>query len=595
MSNNLQISEIDFQTNKAQLIEWMRSQPRFADYDFEGSNLNVLLDILAYNTHLNNFYTNQLFTEMFLDSSQLIESARSHAKHLNYLPRSRRSSKSTTILTFSANDTPASITVPKFQTFTGSGINGATFTFSTTESHIVTSANGIYTVSNVELAEGRVLTEFFDVTADASDNFVLSNKNVDTDSIEVTVYETSNTSSTSDNYVFKSGLFDVNPTDKVFYLEAYGEDQYQIVFGKDQFGLQPSLTNMVQVKYRISSGDAPNGISVFSSASIEGYPVTVSNATPSSGGASQQSLEDIKFFAPKTLQTQERAVTENDFKILLLNEFSEISSVLVYGGEKASPPQFGKVIIVVDVNDQQILTDYQINNYLDFLSTKTVPTVEPKIESAERMYLQISGTVYYEQSETSKSLNQIKSLASNTIITYASTNLNNFVSRFNKSNMLASVDSSEVSIKSSDFVVKPVIEIVPDLNVDFTQELNFSNKLNAFHPIYSGENLLSRDSAVRSSNFTIAGLNCFFVDDGAGTLKIYSKLSDGTFSLVQENVGSVDYDTGTVNISGLNIESFSDTAIEVVAFTENVDIAPSLNRVTKIRSSDLDLSVVDLD
>lgn len=592
MSNSqLNISELDFEAIKSSLKTFLKSQTRFQDYDFDGSNMSVLLDILAYNTYMNNFYSNMVFSEMFLDSAQLEESISSHAKHLNYLPRSRKSAKATATVTFSANDAPARITIPKFQLFTGTAANNQQFTFSTSNSYVVEPTNGIYRVDNVELYEGRILSERFLVTGNVQQAFVLSNKNIDTDSIELKVFDSGANNSNSTVYTYRSGLFGVAANDHVFYLQPNSTDKYQIYFGQNVFGKQPLVNNVVQARYRISSGDLPNGVDSFSFSSIGGYSGSVSNISTASGGANKETLENIKFFAPKSIQVQERAVTANDYKILLQQRFSDISAISVYGGENSNPPQFGKVIIVVRMSGQDFVTDNQKEQFITFLKDKNTITMEPIIVAAENLYLDVSGTIFFDQTVTNLSASQIKADVIAEILSYSSTYLEDFDRDFKHSKFLSHVDSSDQAITSSTITVRPVIEVKPTLNSDIAISLNFGNPLKETHPIYTGENLHTRKTAIRSSLFTVSGQQAFLIDDGKGKLRTYSSLTDGSFAVINDNVGTVDYETGLVEISSLNVSSFEGTAIKFYATTSSVNIEAVNNKIISIRPEDISITV----
>lgn len=585
------ISELDFARLKENLKTFLSSQTRFQDYDFEGSNMSVLLDVLAYNTYQNNFYANMLFGEMFLDSAQLDESVRSHAKHLNYLPRSRRSAKATCTVTFSANDAPARITIPKFQPFTGRGDNNETFIFSTSNSHIVEPVNGIYTVSNVEIFEGRVMSERFPVTANTDQSFAISNKNADTSSIEVTVFDTDANNSNSSVYVYHSDIFGVSPTDKVFYLSPKGTDYYQVRFGRDIFGKQPTVGNVVQIRYRLSSGEDANGVDTFTVPAIDGYAATISNVAPAAGGAERETVSEIKFFAPKALQVQERAITTSDYTVLLKQRFPEITSVSAFGGEEMSPPQFGKAIIVVKIDGQDYITENQRAQFAEYLRERAPITIEPVIEVASDMYLYVSGVVTIDQSATNRSPSQIKTDVIAKILQFSTNNLERFDAKYRHSKFISAIDSVEPAIASSALIVKPIIELVPALDQDVSATLNFGNALKQTHPIYAGENLHTRTTAIRSSKFTTNGRETFLIDDGLGRLKIFSALSDGTFATIRDNAGTVDYDTGTVEISALNVSAHDGTAIKFYALTHDVDISTPRKKVLSIRSEDINIAV----
>ena len=306
----LNISELDFEAVKSQFKDYLRSQTQFKDYNFEGSNMSVLLDVLSYNTYQNNFYSNMAINEMFLDSAVLRNSVVSHAKELNYLPRSRRSAKAVVKVTIT--DTSSSgqtITIPQYSPFT-SKFNGENFEFVTNEAYVAKkTAPNTFVAESVEIFEGQMLASFeregFFVDEDGILRVTLSNENADTDSIAVFV----DAEATEDENVFarKNDIFGVGPTDKVFYIEPYIDGRYTVYFGNNVFGFQPQEFEDIRVRYRITSGTEGNGAFLFSLQTTYGTAV-VETLEIAANGSERESMESIRYFAPKSLQIQERAV-----------------------------------------------------------------------------------------------------------------------------------------------------------------------------------------------------------------------------------------------------------------------------------------------
>src|SRR5210317_1336213 len=323
-NSGIAIAELDFDTVKTNLKTFLEGQAQFQDYDFAGSNLNVLLDVLAYNTYYNNFYLNMLASEMFLDTALIRDSIISHAKELNYLPRSSRGAEATINIEITPSDTPASINIPKGTEFT-TVVESNTYTFATTESHIITAdVNGDYIANNLIIREGYAIEEFFAVTSNTSQRFVLSNKDIDTRSITVKVRE-SNTSITNTTYSYATSLFGLGANSAIFFLQPAEKEKYEVVFGNDIAGKRPVNGNLVEVYYQVCNREESNQASAFSSASsIQGYSnVAITTVSRARGGAAPESIADIKFNAPRNVQVQERAVTKNDYKILLQQRFPE--------------------------------------------------------------------------------------------------------------------------------------------------------------------------------------------------------------------------------------------------------------------------------
>ena len=313
------VANLEFDTIKSNLKTYLSSQSLFTDANFEGSNMNVLLDVLAYNTYYNAMYLNHVASEMFLDSAQLRDSVYAHAKQMNYLPTSYTSSVAYVDIDITPGDSPHNITIPRLTEFSTT-VGDNTYTFST-NSAVTVYSNASYVASNVAIYEGTNITEFYNSNATAN-TFYIHNYDIDTDSLVVKV-RTSNTDTTNTEYTRANTLFNVNSTSNVYFLQGASNGSYEIVFGNDTFGRKLTDGNIVEASYRVSSGGDPNGANSFTSAAaIQGYStVGVTTNVRAAGGSEYQELNDIKFAAPRSLSVQERAVTTNDYKTLVENEF----------------------------------------------------------------------------------------------------------------------------------------------------------------------------------------------------------------------------------------------------------------------------------
>lgn len=583
------LTELDFAQIKDSLKTFLQSQTQFADYDYDGSNMSVILDVLAYNTFMNNFYTNMAYSEMFLDSAQLRSSIVSRAKELNYLPRSYRSSTTTISLSFSPNDDPGFITIPKYTKFVGT-IDGASYTFSTNQVYTVVPNNGVYSLSDIEIYEGRVEKEYFEV--DSGTKFILSNSKLDTNSIAVKVYESTSATASSDEYTYKQNLFDVGSSDKVFYLQPAEVDKYELHFGLDVFGRSPQVGEVVEVTYRITNGELPNGIAEFTAAStISGYTSTVTTISAASGGAEQESLESIKFYAPKSIQIQNRAVTESDYINLLKNEFSEIQSVSVYGGEELDPPKYGRVIVAVDVRNSDGVSESNKDKYSKFLKDRSPLSIDPLVVSPEFMYIALITTVYYNTNTSDLTDGSVSTLIRNTVSAYSNTNLNDFGKNVRISRLSRAIDDADPAIISNDSELHMIIDINPELDVVQSYSLNFNNELNIDHPLESGEDITIHHPAIKSTNFTYNNTTAYIQDNGEGILEIITNEGVGGFVVLNNNIGTVDYDTGKVNIRNLSVSNFSGSAIKIHANPHTQDVIGPKDRIISIRDIDVQLTV----
>lgn len=585
------ITNLDFDQVKADLKTYLKGQNQFKDYDFEGSNMSVLLDILAYNTYQNNFYTNMAISEMFLDSAQLRDSVISHAKSLNYLPRSYNSSvvKINVRLTVPA-PYPATITIPAKTKFIARCGN-KTFTFYNADAVSIPNINNTFVYNNLDVYEGSYVTEAYSVTNANTQRFVISNKNVDTNSIRVTVKETS-TDVSGTVYMPKLNIFGVGSTDNVFYIQPYFDDKYEIGFGQNIFGNAPTNGNVVLIEYRTTVGSEANGItSMAPSGTISGYQATVTLNTTSSGGSDLESIESIKYFAPKSIQIQDRAITKSDYEIILKNKFPEIQAALAYGGEERDPPQYGRVIVAVDTNNAYGLSSNDKNRYYNYLKDRTALGIEPIIEAAQFMYLYVTSNVYYNINTTDLSPVAIKDLVANGISTYSTNNLSDFKKPFRYSNFTSAIDNSDTSILSNDTSVQAIITINPTLNANNTYSLQFRNQLIIDHPLTKGELISTHKPAIKSSTFTYNGkASAFIQDDGEGKLQILRTTSSG-FVYLNRDIGTVDYTTGRVIIKNLNVSAYDGADLRIYARTLMSDITPPNNRIITIRPEDVLITV----
>jgi hypothetical protein len=582
------ISELDFNRIKSQLKTFLQGQAQFADYDYDGSNMSVVLDVLAYNTFQNSFYTNMALGEMFLDSAQLRDSVVSHAKELNYLPRSYRSSNAKVTLTFTPSDNPAFITIPKYTKFT-TNVDGKSYTFSTDQVYTITPNSGVYSVSDVSLYEGRIEKEYYDVTA--STKYLISNKRVDTDSIVVNVYASSAAGAEVTAYTLKPNLFDVGSSDNVFYIQPAELNRYELEFGNDVFGREPKTGEVVEVIYRISSGATPNGATTFSpTATIQGYTATVTTTTNSSSGAEEETLDSIKFYAPKSIQIQDRAVTESDYENLLKNKFSEIQAVSVQGGEELVPPQYGKVMVHVDIQNSDGVSENAKEKYKKFLKERTPLAIDPVVLSPEFLFVAVDTTVYHNTKISDATEAAIEALVRTSIGSYNTAYLADFKKNVRQSRIARFVDDTADSIVSNDTELRMIIDFIPVVSSASSITADFSNPLRRDHPITAGDDINSHTPAVKTSNFVFETQTAYIQDNSDGILEVITTTVDG-FKVLNGDIGTVDYTTGRVVIRDLNVSSFSGSAIKIYGRPETQDIIGPASKIISIRDVDVSVTV----
>ena len=588
MANISPVQDLDFFETKTALKNYLSNQDRFADYDFEGSNMNVLLDLLAYNTFYNNYYYNMAISEMFLDSAQERNSMISHAKELNYLPRSRRSAKAVVTFNITATQSGNFFVIPKDTKISGKCGN-VTFTFLTEKAYTAVTTQvatdpltpRLYTIANVEVFQGRLITE----TLDISDT-TLSNKMIDTRSLYVEVNE--------EEYVYKTDIFGITATDKVFYLQPEEDEKYSLQFGQDKFGKQPTAGDTITAKYRISSAEEANGVTSMTSSGLAGAAnVSIVVTTPSNGGLSAETVESIRAFAPKALQVQERAVTTRDYEILLRNRFPNIEAISVYGGDEVDPPQFGKVIISVDVTGGEGAADFEIASFTDYLKDKTPLTIEPVFVPAKFLFVDTIVDVVFDPNITTKSASQIRSEVTSAITAYSTASLADFNKTLRQSRLAATLDAVDNSIISSSIFASPIIQYVPVLNTVSNPAFSYETALVQPYAFDATTGLSGFTPAVRTTKLTIEGTLVTLQDDGAGKMMAVTA-STSSVSVFKRSIGTINYTTGAIKLSNLIVDSYEGGAIKFIANSVAKDIKAPKDRIITIRGEDITVNVTTL-
>ena len=589
------ITELDFASIKNQFKVYLQTQTQFKDYNFEGSNLSALLDVLAFNSYQNNFYTNMALNEMFLDSAVLKNSIVSHAKELNYIPRSRKSAKAVVNLLITDEVVGTStVTIPQYFSISAN-YQGESYNFVTNEAYTARrTAPGIYEAQNVEVYEGEMLTSFqregFIVDADGVLRVYLTNNEVDTDSIVVFV----DAEATDDANVFTRAntIFGVKPDDKVFYLEPYLDDRYSIYFGKNQFGLQPQEFEDVRVRYRICSGAEPNGATEFGTATLnETGTVTPTVVQAAAGGQERESMESIRYFAPKALQIQERAVTTSDYEVLLQQAFPEITAVSAYGGEDLDPPQYGRVAIAVFLNDDtEIISSTLSNSYIAYLKERCPLGIEPIFVDTQFVYADMNVSVTYTKKNTEKTAAELEALVRSAISKYSDDNLEGFNKSLRVSKLSGIIDDLDAGILSNQISVTPIIEYAPTLNFNTNPTFRFETELVKPYPYRSFNGFRDYKPAIKSTVFDVDGTCVFLQDDGIGNMMtVTDELTNP--QIINPTAGTVDYAKGEVKLTNFKVEDYTGSAIKITAKTVNSDIKAPQGRVFIIRDTDVKVNM----
>ena len=587
MANSaLSVANLDFSDIKSNLKTYLRSQTAFKDFDFEGSNLSVLIDILSYNTYMNSYYLNMVAAEGFIDSAQLRDSVVSHAKTLNYLPGSFTSSKAVVDVEFVPDGTPANVTLPKHSTFTTS-VSSNSYTFTTNERiTIPADANGNYIASNVEIFEGDIVRELFVVnTANTDQRFVLNNTGVDVDSVSVHVL-TSSADTTNSEYTRSLTTIGVDGTSNVYFVVPAEKEKYELQFGDGVIGRQLIDNNVIEVVYRNATGEDPNGANTFTlTESISGISSnTITTISTAKGGGAGESINEIRVNAPRSISIQDRTVTVTDYKTLLLQNFNDIETLNVYGGETTTPPEFGKVIVSVDLKNADGIPNSRKKDIEDFLKLRSPLSTIPKVVDPEFLFVDVTTNVRYDPNLTAKTDQDIKSLVTTSIETFANTNINKFNSSLRKSQLSRSIDDADGSILNNDTSIMLEKIIVPTLDTANSFVLDYNNQILQEIPESSG-NFVDGTAPVTSTTFTFNSLTqCTLRDNGTGTLQVV-KQSNGSLEVVNTNIGTVDYDNGIVNINGLKVSAYTGAGITVSANPVDTTIRSDKNIILSYNNS----------
>jgi len=478
-NTNIQITNLDFSSIKSNFINYLQTQDTFKDYNFSGSAMSVLLDVLAYNTQYNAYYLNMVANEMFLDSSLQRSSVVSHAKLLNYTPRSAVASSAT--INFQANGVAnSSFTLPKFTNFMSVPIDGVNYNFVTTDSYTNNTSGGVVTLNNVILKQGIPTTYSFTVngTTNPSYTFEVPDANIDTSTIEVLVQQSSSNTS-YDIYQNATDYLTLDSESNVYFLQESLTGYYQIYFGDGILGRKLSDGNIIQVSYVSTEGSSAAGANNF--VLMDSFPSFTSyNITPvasASSGSAKESIESIKYQAPKAYSSQNRAVSKDDYiSIIQRNNLGiTFDSVNVWGGEENDPPVYGQVFVSMKPTGAYNITETQKERLIkEVIKPISVLTVTPTIVDPDYTYIKLTVNVYYNPSKTTLSSSQIQNGVTTAIQNYATTNLNTFNSTFNTFDVLTAIQNYDKSIITSEFTTQLQKKFFPNLATPTTYKLSYN-------------------------------------------------------------------------------------------------------------------------
>ena len=594
----LNISELDFAKIKENLTGFLSSQAEFVGYNFKGSSFDVLLDVLSYNTHYNAFYANMVANEMFLDSATLRNSVVARAKHLGYLPRSAKGSKSIVTLTITPTDSPAVISIPKNTQFQGE-VGGVSYIWCTQNSHSVNiNANGVYTVADVILTQGIPSTFRYTAnTGDTDQRFLLPNANTDIDQLTVTV-QVSASDTDSSTYTKANDITTINSTSTIYFLEEAEDGKYEIQFGDGVLGKAVSNGNIIILSSLICDANATNDAKSFSVVSeVGGYSnVKVETTSTATGGAPAADIDEIKFNAPKSYESQNRCVTIFDYVTTIKSDYTGADAVVAWGGEDADPPVYGKVYVAIKPTSGAVLTESAKTLVKDtILKQRNIVGISPEIVDPDYMYLKVNSTVKYDSGRTTNSASVLKSTVSTAVTDFGDTNLKTFDKSFRYSKLIQAIDEAEVSIKSNQTSVTIKRLLYPRLGSSAAYTLPFSNQI--YHPANNFWGAVTSAEFSYNDSVNTLWTGCRLQDDN-GVLQVYRSSGEERI-LVDNNVGTITYLSGKVELKSfkpiaIGSETTGNTTpLEVTVTPASADILPLREQIILIESGDVNITMLD--
>ena len=578
-----QFTNLDFNTLRAQIKDYLRSNSNFSDFDFEGSNFSILIDTLAYNSYITAYNTNMAVNEAFIDSATLRENVVSLARNIGYVPRSKKSA--TAVVNFSVNvPTGANIVKLNRGLVALGSIQGGNYVFSIPDDITVTpNSQGIANFSNISIYEGNYLTKTFVVdSSQTNQRYILPNANIDTSSIRVEVEEKGST----EVYNAYTNIFDVNAESRLFLFQEVDDERYQIMFGDDVLGRKPANGATIRVSYIITNGTDGNNAANFNFAGRLTYIVggvdrditsgisLITTTQRSENGDSIESVDNIKYLAPRVYASQYRAVTPNDYKSLIPFLYPNVDSVSAYGGEELDPPEFGKVFITVKPKNGEVLSAVVKDSIKNDLKKYTVAGIKQEFLDLKYLYVEFNSTVAYDSGFVSDKLN-LQSRILSSIETYAkSSDINSFGGRLKYSKLLAQIDRVDTGITSNITTLIMRRDLKPSYNQIATYEICYGNR---FHADLEGFN-------IRSSAFKIEGVDGDVYltdfpnsDQTTGIIKFFT-LDGEIITYINNNAGIVDYIRGEINLFPINITSTTiSEKVEIEITPESNDIVAKEN------------------
>ena len=591
-------ANLDFDQIKTEIKSYLRANSNFTDFDFEGSNFSVLIDTLAYNTYINAFNSNMIVNESFLDSATLRENVVSLARNIGYVPRSRTAAKAQVSFSTAVAGSSATATLQAGLVCTGN-VDNTSYTFAIPEDITTSVTDNVATFSNIDVYQGIFLSKEFTVDTSLNQRFLLDNSYVDTSTISVYVKGPGETG-LGVEYQLVNNILNLSGDSKIYLIQEVQDEKYEILFGDGLIGEKLENGSVITVHYIVTDGADGNGASLFSySGSVKDSAgnipnpgtVTVTTSQASQNGSDTESIDSIKYFAPRIYSSQYRAVTARDYEAIIKMIYPDTESVSVVGGEELDPPEFGTVTISIKPKNGSFVSDFNKSQILSKLKQYTVSSINQKIVDLKVLYVEIDSAVYYNSNKVSTAAS-LKTMVTTSLNDYSnSVDLNKFGGRFKYSKIQQVIDNTDTAITSN--ITKIIIrrDLKAALNTSAQYELCFGNQ---FHVNPAGRN-------IKSTGFKIAGeLDTVYLTDipnadlKTGIISIVKETSDGSIRVISKSAGVVDYMHGEINLGTVNITSTQriNDIIEIQAFPESNDVVGLKDLYLSFNVSDSTINMV---
>ena len=574
-------TNLDYDQIKTQIKDYLRANSSFTDFDFEGSNFSVLIDTLAYNTYITAFNSNMTVNESFLDSATLRENVVSLARNIGYVPRSRTAAKAEISFDVTIGDIDTDTLDLEAGLVCVGNTNDTNYIFSIPERIVTTvDANRNASFSNITVYQGTFLQKSFVVDGSLDQRFVLENPNIDSSTIVVRIRDSVNDVSEGREYQVADNILNINSTSEIYLIQEVQDEKYELLFGDGFFGKKLANGNVIDVSYIVTDGKDGNGASNFTFAGrfkddtgkteVPTNSITITTSQNAINGAEIESVNSIKYFAPRIYSSQYRAVTARDYEAIIQNIYPNTESVSVVGGEELDPPQFGNVLISIKPKNGDYISDFDRNTILSKLKQYSLSGINQKITDLKVLFVEIDSAVYYDTTKVTN-IENLKSRITSTLSTYRSSTINKFGGRFKYSKVCQLIDGSDTAITSNITRIRIRRNLKALISTYAQYELCYGNK---FHYSTEGFN-------IKSTGFKIAGSNdiCYFTDtprdDGTGVISIVKEaLEDDKNTVITKSAGTVDYVKGEIIINTVNITSTVEpnNIIEIQAVPESNDV-----------------------